>query len=68
VEHHLNDTKGPVLLVSPIYVADLNIEALAAEDEGMLRKRVEAENRLARLHQSDRLALECNRGGEVGVA
>lgn len=70
VEPYLNDAGGPVLFFSPIYVAGLkdeDIEALAAEDEDSVRKRAEAEEKLARLNRAERIALEYGRSGVVGL-
>ncbi|KAK4697913.1 hypothetical protein P7C71_g244, partial [Lecanoromycetidae sp. Uapishka_2] len=71
VEPFLNDAEGPVFLFSPIYVAGLKdeeIEALAAEDEDMVRKRAGAEEKLARLKSAEKIALEYNSGGMSGHA
>ncbi|KAL2054121.1 hypothetical protein ABVK25_005660 [Lepraria finkii] len=61
VEPYLNDTEGPVLFFSPVYVASLkdeDIEVLAAEDEKTVLKRKTLGETLARLNQAEAIVRE----------
>lgn len=59
VEPYLNDSRGPVLFFSPIYVGGLSDEEvndLAAEDEALVQKRIETQKTLTRLDQAADIA------------
>jgi len=59
VEPYLDDFQGPVLFFSPLYVAGLDnerIEALAAEDERLVRDRESNRETLARLSRAKVIA------------
>ena len=61
VEPYLNDTEGPVLFFSPVYVASLkdeDIEVLAAEDEKTVLNRKTLGETLARLNQAEAIVRE----------
>lgn len=61
VERYLNDSEGPLLMFSPIYVGGMNdqaVENLAAEDDTTTRRRAEKEETLARLTRAEEIAMK----------
>ena len=61
VERYLNDSQGPVLLFSPLYVDRLNDEELrklTAEDESVVYRRAELKATSTRLKRAEEIALK----------
>lgn len=63
VEQYLNDAQGPMLIFSPIYVAELTDEELrriAVEEELLIRQRAELKATIERINHAERIAMKYN--------
>lgn len=59
VEAYLDDPRGPVLFFDPLHVAGMSneeIESLAAEDEGLVKRRASREEAIVRLSRAREIA------------